>query len=221
MTGQKTKKNIGVLYSGGLDSATLIGYYLKKGFEVWPIFIRAGLRWEKIEHLFATKYLKALTSPRLKKLTTLRISLENSYDKNWSKRGKTPGTHSSDQAVYLPARNLLLISKASLFLFSHQINRIAIASLKGNPFPDGKRSYFNLLQKILSRSFKRKIKILTPFRNFGKLRVIRTNKDLPLHLTFSCLTPKGIHHCGKCNKCAERMRAFKKAGVPDRTKYAG
>jgi 7-cyano-7-deazaguanine synthase len=39
-------------------------------------------------------------------------------------------------------------------------------------------------------------------------------------LTFSCLAPQGRRHCGRCNKCAERKRAFRQAGIPDPTKYA-
>jgi 7-cyano-7-deazaguanine synthase len=42
----------------------------------------------------------------------------------------------------------------------------------------------------------------------------------PFHLSFSCLQPHGLRHCGRCNKCAERQLAFRKAGVPDPTTYA-
>jgi 7-cyano-7-deazaguanine synthase len=28
-------------------------------------------------------------------------------------------------------------------------------------------------------------------------------------------------HCSRCNKCAERRKAFSEAGIPDPTRYAG
>jgi hypothetical protein len=44
--------------------------------------------------------------------------------------------------------------------------------------------------------------------------------NLPLELTFSCIDPHCLLHCGRCNKCAERRAAFADAGLADRTVYA-
>jgi len=44
-------------------------------------------------------------------------------------------------------------------------------------------------------------------------------KRLPLEATFSCLNPKGYDHCGECNKCTERKKAFFAVGMTDKTKY--
>jgi 7-cyano-7-deazaguanine synthase len=38
-------------------------------------------------------------------------------------------------------------------------------------------------------------------------------------LTFSCMRPVDGKHCGTCNKCAERRRAFASAGLSDPTEY--
>ena len=58
------------------------------------------------------------------------------------------------------------------------------------------------------------------FRHLEKAEVIRRGRDLPLALTLSCARPRGLHHCGRCTKCAERQHAFAAAGVPDPTRYA-
>jgi 7-cyano-7-deazaguanine synthase len=44
-------------------------------------------------------------------------------------------------------------------------------------------------------------------------------KELPLHLTFSCINPTQGVHCGTCNKCAERRKGFRDAGLADDTAY--
>ena len=49
--------------------------------------------------------------------------------------------------------------------------------------------------------------------------VLVLGKKLPRELTFSCLNPKGYEHCGDCNKCTERKKAFFAAGIFDKTKY--
>ncbi|MBI1322835.1 7-cyano-7-deazaguanine synthase, partial [bacterium] len=43
----------------------------------------------------------------------------------------------------------------------------------------------------------------------------------PLEHTFSCLSPVDGGHCGRCNKCAERQKVFRDAGIADLTSYAG
>ncbi len=212
-------RKIGVLFSGGLDSAALLEHYRSRGYEVHPVFIEAGLPWEKIELYWTRRFLTALHSSQIKPLLTIKLLLGDAYRHNWSKIGKIPGPRSRDQAVYLPARNLMLLSRAMLFLTPLHVTDIAIGTLEGNPFPDGKRSYFKLLARVFSQSIGKHIQIHSPLRKQKKKNVIAAHKELPLHLTFSCINPKGKFHCGKCNKCAERKKAFKQAGVADKTVY--
>ena len=52
-----------------------------------------------------------------------------------------------------------------------------------------------------------------------KVQVVARGKKWPLELTLSCLAPRDMQHCGRCNKCAERRKAFAGAGLPDKTVY--
>jgi 7-cyano-7-deazaguanine synthase len=213
-------RQIGVLFSGGLDSAALAQHYLKRGYIVHPVFVEAGLPWEKVEHYWTQRFFRALKSPRIKPLLSVKLYLGDAYRKNWSNTGKIPGARSKDQAVFLPARNLMLLSRAMLFLAPRNVTELALGTLDGNPFPDGRRSYFKLLNKVFSLSMGKPFHVHSPFRQQKKKDIISANKNLPLHLTFSCINPKGKFHCGICNKCAERKKAFKQAGVADKTVYA-
>jgi 7-cyano-7-deazaguanine synthase len=217
---RKKDKSVGILLSGGLDSAALVGWFLNREFNVYPIYISAGLRWEKTELEWAHKFLKAAARPRLKKLAIIPLDLAGAYDSNWSQRGQTPGARSLDKSVFLPGRNLLLVVTACLHLYSKGISRLALATLQGNPFRDARPAYFKAVGKILSDSFSKQVSIMTPFRNMEKKDVIKLNQMWPIELSFSCINPKGIFHCGRCNKCAERKKAFKLAGVRDLTRYA-
>ncbi|MBI2880202.1 MAG: 7-cyano-7-deazaguanine synthase, partial [Candidatus Tectomicrobia bacterium] len=64
------------------------------------------------------------------------------------------------------------------------------------------------------------IQIIRPFSGLTKQAVIQMGRDLPLELSFSCINPQGEIHCGACNKCAERRKGFRDAGIEDRTAYA-
>jgi 7-cyano-7-deazaguanine synthase len=147
------------------------------------------------------------------------LNLEQAYESNWSRTGLTPAADSEDSDVFLPARNLLLTTKSMLVLSPEGVFDMALAVLRGNPFPDARLPYFRLLEKVLRGGFKHPVRIHTPFRNMTKAQVIRSVSDYPLHLTLSCISPRNGGHCGQCNKCAERKRAFQEAGVRDRTRY--
>ena len=216
---RRKSPRIGVLFSGGLDSAALIGHLLELKHEVWPVYVRSGLRWEPAELAAARKFLKAVSGRKLKPLKVATLYLEDAYRNNWSQTGKTPGSQSDDRAVFLPARNLLLLTKALLCLFHDGVSTLAIATLGGNPFPDGRPSYFRLVERVLTEGFAKKVRILSPFRGKTKARILRAAKKYPLHLSTSCISPINGTHCGRCNKCAERQVAFFEAGVEDKTRY--
>ena len=51
-------------------------------------------------------------------------------------------------------------------------------------------------------------RVEAPFRFLSKEEVVRRAGDLPWRLTFSCLSPRGLSPCGRCNKCEERRKAL-------------
>jgi 7-cyano-7-deazaguanine synthase len=53
-----------------------------------------------------------------------------------------------------------------------------------------------------------------------KQEVLKLGSRYPLDLTFSCIGPVAGRHCGDCNKCQERRRAFESVGLEDPTRYA-
>jgi 7-cyano-7-deazaguanine synthase len=65
------------------------------------------------------------------------------------------------------------------------------------------------------------VEVRLPFGGLPKRAVMQRGHDLPLEHTFSCIRPQDGWHCGCCNKCAERRRAFAEAQMLDPTHYAG
>jgi 7-cyano-7-deazaguanine synthase len=99
---------------------------------------------------------------------------------------------------------------------------IALGSLQTNPFPDATAPFFRAMQDVVDQAMTGRVEIQLPFGGMRKTAVMRLARKwkLPLEHTFSCIRPVNEHHCGKCNKCAERMRAFADAGMKDPTRYA-
>jgi 7-cyano-7-deazaguanine synthase len=210
------------LVSGGLDSAVLLHSALRSYRSVQPLYIRAGMVWEPVELRSLRRYLRAVQSPRIRPLACIDMPMADLYGNHWSTSGRaSPGFHAGDASVYLPGRNIALFSKAATFCALRRIPVLLSGILQANPFPDGTPRFFRAMERALSAGLGGRIRILTPFRRTRKESVLKRGRRLPLHLTFSCISPKrGAMHCGNCCKCAERMLAFRDAGIKDPTRYA-
>jgi 7-cyano-7-deazaguanine synthase len=208
------------LVSGGIDSAILCVELLREFRRVVPIYIRAGLRWEDAEIAALRRFLAEVHRPGLETLVLLDEPVADVYGAHWSTAGEdVPGSESADEAVYLPGRNLLLTVKAAVWCRLGGLEALALGSLLSNPFPDSTPAFFADLEGLLNRAMTGHLRLIRPFAALHKAEVLALGRDLPLHLTFSCIDPIEGHHCGRCNKCAERKKGFSDAGMKDLTVY--
>lgn len=220
MGGVRDKKPAGVLVSGGVDSAVLIAELCEQYSSVYPLFVRSGLIWEAAELERLHRFLSALTRPELRPLKVFDLPVGDVYGDHWGMTGdRVPGSDSPDAAVYLPGRNLFLIAKAAVWCVLNDVHVLALGSLGSNPFPDSTPEFDEALRQLVQRAMGGSVNIIRPFVHLSKADVLRRGKDLPLHLTFSCINPVRGEHCGVCNKCAERRRGFEAAGIADNTHY--
>jgi len=216
-----------VLLSGGLDSAVLLADEAARAAHsenVQPIYIGAGLAWESaeraiVERLLASDLLRGRTRP----LASLSVDMRDVYAAtHWSLTGHAPAYHTPDEDVYLPGRNIILLSKAGVFCAAAGIHRIVIGTLDHNPFPDATPAFRASIAQTLSLGLAHALRVDAPYATSSKADVIRKGIALgvPFELTLSCMKPAGQIHCGTCSKCRERHDAFLEADVTDPTTYA-
>lgn len=211
---------IGLLLSGGVDSAVLLGHLVAQGYHVQPFYVRSHLFWERAELEAARNFIRQLKHPQVESLLVFDQPVRDVYQNHWSITGLgVPDAHTADEAVYLPGRNALLVLKPALWCQMHNIPELALAGLKANPFPDATPEFFSLLGTVLGQATGGNLRITAPFSHLNKSEVLQLGKELPLEYTFSCIDPVGGQHCGQCNKCAERQKGFRLAEVQDLTVY--
>jgi 7-cyano-7-deazaguanine synthase len=212
---------VAVLASGGLDSAVLVAELARRGASVQPIYVRFGLAWEAAEEAHSRRFLASLPVPQPAPLVALDVPIAAVYGRHWSLSGEAvPDEATDDDAVYLPGRNLLLLSLPSVWCAVHGVGTIALGTLKGNPFPDATDEFFTQFGALAERAMSHRIAVVTPFADHVKADVIELGRGLALEHTFSCIDPIDGYHCGRCNKCAERRRAFAALDIEDNTTYA-
>lgn len=219
-----------VLSSGGMDSCVLLAKVASESdSDVFPIYVETGMLWEKAEQLALQRFISALENPAIHPIVKLLLPVRPLYGTDhWSMDGrKIPEYNAPDETVYIPGRNIVLITLASIWCSLNGVHRIAIGSLAGNPFPDATPSFFDLIAKSNSAGLGHSVEVVAPLREMHKEDLlIKYGAGLPLHLTLTCANPfisgddDSIVHCGGCNKCRERHEAFMDAGLDDDTEYA-
>lgn len=223
-----------VLVSGGPDSAVLLADCLARYRRVVPLFVGSGLRWERAELYWLRRFVRRLKRRRLGgRLKTLRVLYSGAEGllpaSHWAARGRVPSWRASWGSVYLPGRNLLLLSHAAAFAAVEGFREIVLGTLSTNPFPDSRPRFLKAFERAAGLALGRGLVVRTPYAGLSKEEVLRRGRGLPLELTFSCLHPSphgkgarggGPIHCGLCAKCFERRRAFRRAGLADLARYA-
>lgn len=217
-----------VLYSGGLDSGILLADLAARG-PVVPIYLDSGLVWQPAEWRAAAVFARRLAVDRpVADVVRLTLPTGDVYGEgHWSVAGiGVPDAASPDDAVYLPGRNPLLAVKPLVWCSLRGIRRVAVATLAGNPFADATPEFRTGFSAAMSLALGRPVEVIAPFSTLTKREVMLRGRGLPLEETWSCIAAAAAggrerdRQCGRCNKCAERRRAFRDAGLADATVYA-
>jgi 7-cyano-7-deazaguanine synthase len=187
-----------VLLSAGLDSAVLAASEARRA-HVQPIYVSTGLAWEvqeleALHRLLATPPFASLAS-----LAHLTFTVRDLYPPtHWALRGEPPAFDTPDEDVYLTGRNVILLSKASLYCAQH--GHRAKLRLDLSPairFPTQLRSSSTRWRArcrsgslTKSGSMRRLRQSTNPtYRDWRRTR-------RPLELTLSCMNPREGLHCG-------------------------
>jgi 7-cyano-7-deazaguanine synthase len=219
-----------VLFSAGLDSAVLLAEAAAgnpRDRPVAALHVSTGFAWEREERAMAARLLAAAPLAGTTALVELSFDMRDVFPPtHWAVRGAPPAADTPDEDVYLDGRNLILLSKAAVYMAAAARPKpdaltLLLGPLAGNPFPDATPEFFAAAARTLTLGLGIPIAIETPFAAMRKAEVIHRGLALgvPLELTLSCMSPKDGSHCGRCSKCRERRDAFREAGVADPTPY--
>ena len=215
-----------VLFSGGLDSTTMLAMVKSNGYEITALTINYNQR-----HVSEIDFSK-------KSLSQLQINKQIIFDLDLSKIGGSALTDnipvpidSNDNipTTYVPARNTIFLSLASSFAERLNISDIFIGAniIDYSGYPDCRPEFIKSFEKTINLGTKLGVegshfRIHTPLITMTKAEIIKKGHSLGVDysLTLSCYNPtdSGLA-CGKCDSCKFRKDGFKDAGLPDPTKY--
>ena len=218
-----------VLFSGGLDSTTVLVYAMKQGYDIYPLTFSYGQR-HAIEIKQSERTLEKYGL--LNRQTVFSIDLTPFVNCSLINKNLEVPEFAENRipSTYVPSRNLIFLSVASGFAETLGAEKIFIGvnSVDYSGYPDCRPEFVDAFNKTIAVGTKQGvesgIKVEAPILNMSKKEIIELGMSLGVDysLTHSCYnpTPDGLS-CGVCDSCRLRLEGFRQAGFEDPLKYTG
>jgi 7-cyano-7-deazaguanine synthase len=208
-----------VVLSGGPDSAVVAYWAKAQGYRIYPITFNYGQIAVK-ETEAAQKIAQSLgTSTKIIDLSALKNIFSGATS---LVSREIPLTSEFSAPIIVPFRNAIFLSSAVAYAVTVGADKIFYgAQGSDEPFyPDCRREFYEAFEKAARLGTCQEITIKAPFSGMHKSELIKEGSKLgvPFELTWSCYLD-GAKHCGKCESCVNRKKAFAEAGVADPTEY--
>jgi 7-cyano-7-deazaguanine synthase len=133
-----------------------------------------------------------------------------------------PLTSEFSQPIIVPFRNAIFLSVAVSYAVSVGADKVFYgAHCSDEPFyPDCRREFYEAFERAAQLGTGERISIQAPFSGKRKFEVLKKGAEIgvPFELSWSCYRD-AENHCGKCESCLNRKKAFQEAGVANPTNY--
>ncbi len=225
---EKRPKAISVL-SGGLDSTVATTYFNDK-YKTHAITFDYGQKSAEME----IKSSKAICSflgikhtviqlPWLRKLGKSALTSDTEVPK--LKLEQLENKEICDETarkVWVPGRNVVFTAIATSFAEAEGARIIIVGwdLEEAVTFPDNSKEFLKQFNNLLKTGTLEEVQIKAPLIDLNKNQIVKLGdkKNAPLDLSYSCYMGEN-EHCGVCESCMRRRRAFRESYVEDKTKY--
>ena len=220
-----------ILFSGGLDSTTVLALAQSQGFDCYPISFEDGQRHaveiataKKVAQFFKVKNHNIITLPKnLFGACALTDNAIEVPDYREVDADKIPAT-------YVPARNTIFLAIALGYAESigaHDIF-LGVSNVDYSGYPDCRPEYIKAFEQLANLATKEaveghKMSIHAPLLYLSKAQTITLGLQhgVDYSITVSCYNADDETGaaCGTCDSCTYRKKGFKEAGLSDPTRY--
>ncbi|AEG19026.1 7-cyano-7-deazaguanine synthase QueC [Methanobacterium paludis] len=222
------KKAITVL-SGGLDSTVATSYFNDE-YEIHALTFDYG-QWSAEREIESAKTVceklnikhTVLNLPWLSKLGGSALtSNEEIPELKADELDNKEVCDETARKVWVPGRNIVFTAIATSFAEAEgaQIIIVGWDLEEAATFPDNSKEFLNAFNNVLEIGSIDNIKIEAPVIDMNKKGIVELGKQVgaPMDLSYSCYKG-GKEHCGVCESCMRRKRAFQESGIEDKTIY--
>ena len=199
-----------LIYSGGLDSTTLL-YEYKESIALAVTF-DYGSKHNVREIACAVENCKRLGIKHL----VIPLGFIGQYFKSdlLLSGGDIPEGSYADETMkstVVPFRNGIMLAVAAGLAESYELDAIMLANHSGDHaiYPDCRPEFIDAFAAAVKAGTYNGVQVVSPYCNISKRDIALRGKAIGVDysLTYSCYKG-GEKHCGKCGTCVERKEAL-------------
>jgi len=223
------------IVSGGADSACTAAHLKSNGHDLYLITFYYGQR-SKTE-VEKAKIIADHMKVNEHKIVDIGFMKELYASSNVLTDANSSMPREFDYSIVVPVRNAIFLSIAAAWAFSIDAETVAYGAHKDDVnYPDCRPEFVKSINEMVNlaeidgikKGVRKEIKIWSPaIDGISKKDLLRIGYKVlgdKLFETWSCYTDGIKHdnellHCGKCESCMNRKKAFIEAGIEDKTKY--
>ncbi len=220
-----------VLFSGGLDSTTLLAIAIQEGYDAYALSFRYGQRHEA--ELRAAERLARAMGARQHRV--FEVDLRSFGGSALTSelpvpKGRDLSAAAGIPPTYVPARNTVFLALALAWAETLEAGHIFIGvnALDYSGYPDCRPEFIEAFERMARLATKagvegaERVRIHTPLINLRKAEIIRKGLALGVDYsqTVSCYDPLPEGEaCGECDACQLRRRGFEENSIEDPAPY--
>lgn len=213
-----------VIYSGGMDSYTVLHRALREGLDVHALSFDYGQRHAR-ELEVAERVCRQLGVPhQVVDIRAIHGLIDNSALTDAS-RALPEGDYGEENlsATVVPNRNMILLALAIAKAVNIGAGRVDYGAHGGDHvlYPDCRPEFVEAMNAVAGIANFEAVEIHAPFLRATKAQILAEGLAMGLDYidTWTCYRGEALA-CGRCGSCRERLAAFAAHGVNDPIAYA-
>ncbi len=211
-----------VIYSGGMDSYTVLNKALAEGYDVYALSFDYGQRHVKELKIAATACKSLNVHHKIVNISAINqiiggSSLTDNID--------VPEGHyeaENMKSTIVPNRNMILLSLAVGYAVSLKATKVFYGAHSGDHaiYPDCRPEFVQKMDDVCRIANYDAVEIVSPYLQNSKIDILTDGLKMGLDYsnTWTCYNGRE-KACGKCGACQERLEAFEKNNQTDPIAY--
>ncbi|MDO6524673.1 7-cyano-7-deazaguanine synthase QueC [Motilimonas sp. 1_MG-2023] len=215
-------KKVVVIYSGGMDSFTVLNKAIRQGYDVYALTFNYGQRHVKEVDVASQFCQNNNINHKIVDISAINQLIGGSSltsDIDIPEGDYDPENMSS---TVVPNRNMILLSLAIGYAVSIQAEQVMYGAHGGDHdiYPDCRPEFVRRMNDVAAIANYEAVEIVTPYLTASKEAILSDgiNMGLDYQTTWTCYNGRE-QACGKCGACKERLGAFAANGMTDPLSY--
>lgn len=211
-----------VIYSGGMDSFTVLNRALKDGKEVYALSFDYGQRHVKELECASTVCTSLNVKHKIIDISAINQLLAGS---SLTDDIDIPEGHyeaENMKSTIVPNRNMILLSLAVGYAVSVGASQVYYGAHSGDHaiYPDCRPEFVQKMNDVCQIANYESVDIFSPYLTVNKTAILADGLSMGLDYsdTWTCYNGRE-KACGKCGACQERLEAFAENKIADPIEY--